>query len=119
MTGNPEVISSPVGLVPNALVFTDRVSLRRKVGFSLKCDLGTSPPGRDVFFLGLFNPQMGHQDVEQLPLDVFEKEVNLLGLRIDYSAGAIVDMDRRCPELNMGTTLGENQRNQRTGDSND
>jgi Resolvase, N terminal domain len=25
----------------------------------------------------------------------FEKDVNLLGLRIDYSAGATVDMDRR------------------------
>ena len=56
-----------IGLVPgNAHVFTDTVSVGQKVGFSLKCDLGTSSPGRDVFFLGLFNPQIGHQDVEQL-----------------------------------------------------
>ena len=33
--GNPEVISSPVGLVPtNALVFNDTVSHGRKVGYS-------------------------------------------------------------------------------------
>ncbi len=37
ITGSPEVIKSRVGLVPiNALVFTDKVSLGQKVGFSLK-----------------------------------------------------------------------------------
>src|ERR1700730_9484516 len=41
-------------------------ALCRIVGFSLKCDLGTSPPGRDVFFLRIFNPQIGYRDVEQL-----------------------------------------------------
>jgi hypothetical protein len=54
-----------------------------------------------------------------MQLDEFERDVKLLGLRIDHSAGAIVEMDRRCPELNTGTTLGENQRNQRTGDIDD
>ena len=54
-----------------------------------------------------------------MPLDDFEEDVKKLGLRIDYSAGAIVEMEKRRPELNTGTTLGENQRNQRTGDFND
>ena len=54
-----------------------------------------------------------------MPLDDFEEDVKKLGLRIDYSAGAIVEMDRRRPELNTGTTLGENQRSQRTGDIDD
>jgi hypothetical protein len=54
-----------------------------------------------------------------MPLDDFEEDVKKLGLRIDYSAGAIVEMERHCPELNTGTTLGENQRNQRIGDIDD
>ena len=54
-----------------------------------------------------------------MPLDDFEEDVKKLGLRIDYAAGAIVEMERRRPELNTGTTLGENQRNQRAGDIDD
>ena len=46
-----------------------------------------------------------------MSIDEFEKDVNRLGLRIDHSAGAIVEMDRRCPDLNTRPTLGENQPN--------
>jgi len=48
-----------------------------------------------------------------MSIDEFEKDVNRLGLRIDHSAGAIVEMDRRCPDLNTRPTLGENQPNER------